>query len=274
MTSGLDWDIDALVGAIMTDLRRNTSVSSADDVSKTLSRDFADVRKSSERPTKEPDVFDVVERVIVLDTVVKTSTTTDLKTWRVRDDAVITPSAYDELARRGLRLIRTGNSASGAAPSSATVRTTISASNPSRGAENVVRQNVETSKSTARTQTLLATCLPENEHAPRGVVDYLTRNTDVAQARLDCMKKTTELVAESIAANESLKVVIATHDGAVGCVWANRKKGVRAVVAVTVEQTKRDLSATNANTLIFDPRDLGPYQARQVVDFFVQMKRG
>ena len=57
-------------------------------------------------------------------------------------------------------------------------------------------------------------------------------------------------------------------------VWANRKKGVRAVVAVTVEQAKRDLSATSANTLIFDPRDLGPYQARQVVDFFVQMKRG
>ena len=63
-----------------------------------------------------------------------------------------------------------------------------------------------------------------------------------------------------------------THDGAIANVWANRKKGVRAVVAYAVEQAKRDIKAADANTLILDSRDLGAYQARLVVDFFATMK--
>ena len=276
MTNGLNWDLDALVGAIMSDLRRDVSGSTPEDVGKTLTQDFANVRRSSEKASDAPEVFDVGERVVVFETVVKLAATTSQTTWRFRADAVITPSALDELARRGLRVVRTGRGASTpSAPSPASTNVTLSASNASGVRRTSVPvQNAEKSKSDARAKTLLATCLPENERAPRGVVEYLARNTEFTEERLDCMKKTAALVAESLAANESLKAIIATRDGAVGCVWANRKKGVRAVVAVTVEQAKRDLAATNANTLIFDPRDVGPYQARQIVDFFVQMKRG
>ena len=276
MTNGLNWDLDALVGAIMTDLRRNVSDSTPENVGKTLSQDFANVRRLSEKASETSEVFDVAKRVVVFETVAKLSATTNQKTWRFRADAVITPSALDELARRGVRVVRAGRGVSpSSAPSPASSKVTLSASNAvGVSGSRVSVANAESSESVARVKTLLATCLPGNERAPRGVVEYLTRNTDFTEARLDCMKKTTALVAESLAADESLKAVIATRDGAVGCVWANRKKGVRAVVAVTVEQAKRDLAATNANTLIFDPRDVGPYQARQIVDFFVQMKRG
>lgn len=276
MTNGLNWDLDALVGAIMSDLRRNVSGSTPEDVGKTLTQDFANARRLSEEASESSEVFDVAERVVVLETVAKLAATTGKTTWRFRADAVITPSAYDELARRGLRVARAGRGVSTQSrPTPSATNVTLSASNAVGVRDSRVSvPSAEKSESAARVKTLLATCLPENERAPRGVVEYLARNTDFTETRLDCMKKTTALVAESLAANESLKVVIATRDGAVGCVWANRKKGVRAVVAVTVEQAKRDLAATNANTLIFDPRDVGPYQARQIVDFFVQMKRG
>ena len=273
--NGLDWDLDALVGAIMSDLRGRSPVASAENVSETLSRDFADARRSLSQPTKEPTVFDVDERVVVRETVVKLASTTKLKVWRLRGDVVATPAAYDELASRGISVIRAGRSdVKSTASSPSPARATLSASNAAdRESAKAFKTDQETSKSASRAQVLLATCLPENERAPQGIVEYLKRNAEFVEERLDCMKKTTELVADSLAANDALKVVIATRDGAVGCVWANRKKGVRAVVAVTVEQAKRDLAATNANTLILDPRDVGPYQARQIVDFFTRMGR-
>ena len=274
--NGLDWDLDALVGAIMADLRRKSAVPSAERVSETLSRDFAEIQRLSNQPSKEPTIFDVAERVVVLDTVAKLASATDLKTWRFRADAVVTPAVYDELASRGISVIRAErNGAKSPSSSPSPVRATLSASNALNGVSAKASSvSQTTSKSVERPQVLLANCLPEKERAPQGVVEYLKRNADLVEERLDCMKKTTELVAESLASNEKLKVVIATRDGAVGCVWANRKKGVRAVVAVTVDQAKRDLAATNANTLIFDPRDVGPYQARQIVDFFTRMGRG
>ena len=274
--NGLDWDLDALVGAIMSDLRKNSRVPSAEDVSETLSRDFADARRSLNQPTEEPTVFDVAERVVVLDTVAKLASATKLKVWRLRADAVATPAACDELASRGISVIRARrNDAKPASSSPSPVRATLSASNVSGEVvpEKEPRIKQESLKTASRAQVLLATCLPENDRAPQGIVEYLKRNAEFVEKRLDCMKKTTELVAESLAANDALKVVIATRNGAVGCVWANRKKGVRAVVAVTVDQAKRDLVATNANTLILDSRDVGPYQARQIVDFFIRMGR-
>ncbi len=279
--NGLDWDIDALVSAIMSDLRRNDPAPSAESVSETLSRDFADVRRSpnpssSNQSSEEPTVFDVVDRVVVLDVVAKLASSTKLKAWRFRADAVVTPAAYDELVSRGISVIRAGrNDVKFSSSSPSPVRSTLSASNaPEDGVVRASETRREKSEPSGRVQVLLATCFPENERAPRGVVEYLRRNAELSEERFDCMKKTTDFVAESLAANDALKVVVATRDGAVGCVWANRKKGVRAIVAVTVDQAKRDLVATNANTLFFDPRDVGPYQARQIVDFFTRMERG
>ena len=118
----------------------------------------------------------------------------------------------------------------------------------------------------------VATKLPESEGAPRTLLEYLSRNTEFQEERFDCLKKTTQAVADRLNEEKAIRALIVTHDGAIANVWANRKKGVRAVVAYSVEQAKRDIKAADANTLILDPRDLGAYQARLVVDFWVTMK--
>lgn len=286
--NGMNWDLDELVAKVMGDLRKASSAqpvaSTAAAVSQALSYDFANAKAADSVAAEDSavnsnEIFEVAERVVVEDTVIKLAKATTLKVWRLRPDAIVTPSAYDELAKRGVTLASSKNAPKkasavlpAAAPSVASSRVTYSASNVAPGVgSSVVRANA-VSPATKSVQVLLATCLEENERAPQAVAEYLFRNTECTEERLDCMKKTTKLVAESLAASKSLKTVIVTHHGAVGSVWANRQKGVRAVVAFSVDQAKRDLKAANANTLILDPRDVGPYQARQVVDFFVNMK--
>lgn len=271
--NGFDWDLDEMVARIMADLRKSSPAPSAENLGETLSRDFANVN-NGKRPTAE--VLEVAERVIVVETVARLAASSNLKTWQVQANAVVTPAALDELAKLGVKLTREARAnnvgavkkLSASAPASS--RVTLSASNvPSEGAVVSAGKSAITNKSV---QVLLATHFQGDEQAPRAVVDYLKRNAELEEIRLDCLKTTTKRVADELAAHEKLRVVIVTHDGAIGSVWANRQKGVRAVVAFSVEQAKRDINAANANTLIIDPRDLGPYQARQVVDFFVNMK--
>lgn len=278
--NGFDWNLDEMVGKIMADLRKNSQAAPDRNLSETLSKDFANVKadkqSSSQKIAEEPssEVLNVTERVIVVETVARLAASSNLKTWQVCANAVVTPAARDELAKLGVRLIR--GAASNIAAATKRVsgtpetvsRVTLSASNVAFGnANDLSSSDVGVAKKGV--QVLLATHFQSSEQAPRVVVDYLKRNAEFSEFRLDCLKTTAERVADELAVNEKLKVVVVTHDGAIGSVWMNRKKGVRAVVAFSVEQSKRDIKAANANTLILDPRDLGSYQARQVVDFFV-----
>ena len=165
------------------------------------------------------------------------------------------------------------------AQEAAEVQPTISASNigsttssfPSRSEQNGASLP-SSSAQKSLVSVFVATKLPESEGAPRTLLEYLSRNTEFQEERFDCLKKTTLAVADQLNEGKANRALIVTHDGAIANVWANRKKGVRAVVAYSVEQAKRDIKAADANTLILDPRDLGAYQARLVVDFWVTMK--
>lgn len=270
--SELNWDLDAMVDAIMTDLRKNASSSApvAASLSRTLSRDFASVAKKPEiasTSAPEPRVLNIAERALFADAVARIAASSDVKTWRVRPDAVVTPLALEELKKLGVQLTR-----SALAPT----RVTISASNARESGGEIARDVVvapsnerKTSEVSEEVRTLIAVCLQGSERPPRGVVEYLARNTTYRESQFDCLKKLTASVAEELAKNGKLRVVVVTHDGAIASIWANRKKGVRAVVAYSAEQAKRDVLATSANVLIFDPRDLGAYQALKTVDFFV-----
>ncbi|MGI6402270.1 MAG: hypothetical protein ACOX0A_09240 [Thermoguttaceae bacterium] len=276
--NGLNWDLDELVAAVMADLRKESPASSSGNPSEALTRvDDAPRRTSASDAKVESDVLDVSERILVVETVERIAASSNFKTWRIRKNAVITPAARDELAKRGVVVARgetsqskldrvgtTGLKSSGA-------RVTLSASNVSL--EDPVGVNRKTSAKIKKSvRVFLATHLPEDERAPSVVVHYLSRNAELVEKRFDCLKKTTQSIADELEANSSLKTVIMTHDSAIASVWANRKHGVRAVVAFSVAQAKRDLQATDANTLIVDPRDLGAYQARQIVDFYTNLK--
>lgn len=284
--SGLNWDLDELVSKVMADLRK-TSDDSAARASAALAHDFnllnarqsnaseSDVETNAvSAPADDSDVYQVTERVLVADVVKRLAQTTSCDRWAVLPNAVVTPSAKDELKKLGVRLVvkarqsSFSNSASNAGVSS---RVTMSASNVSLDAQRVERKSaIEKASSVASSvRVLLATHLPKSERAPGSVREYLARNAETTEIRLDCLKETSNKIAEEVNKDKTLKVVLITHDAAIGSVWANRLSGVRAVVAFTFDQAKRDLAAANANVLIVDPRDVGPYPIRRIVDCFL-----
>ncbi|MBP5622703.1 MAG: hypothetical protein J6X44_11890 [Thermoguttaceae bacterium] len=261
-------NVDELVDKIMADLRASSSGDAARKTSEALSRDFrtlraGDSRQNESRPSlSDRSVFSVSERVLVLDVVRRLAASVDAKRWSVPSGAVITPSAKDELNKLGVKLVVDARQ----------VAVSTSASNVSRetAPTTASRASRTVSEKAPLPRVLAATHLPKEERFPVTVRDYLVRNAETTEIRLDCLKETTRRIAEELEKDKSLKVVLATHDAAIGSVWANRISGVRAVVAFSYEQAKRDLAATNANVAIVDPRDVGPYPFRQIVDYFLR----
>ena len=266
--NGLDWNLDELVGKVMADLQKKPSESTPAALSETLARDFRAARESVAEKPSAPTLY-IAERVVVEETVRRLAASSSVKSWAFQPRAVITPSARDLMKKLGVEV----------AQEAAEVQPTISASNigsttssfPSRSEQNGASLP-SSSAQKSLVSVFVATKLPESEGAPRTLLEYLSRNTEFQEERFDCLKKTTLAVADRLNEGKANRALIVTHDGAIANVWANRKKGVRAVVAYSVEQAKRDIKAADANTLILEPRDLGAYQARLVLEFWVTMK--
>ena len=266
--NGLDWNLDELVGKVMADLQKKPAESTPAALSETLARDFRAARESvAEKPSAA--TLYVAERVVVEETVRRLAESSSARSWAFQPRAVITPAARDLMKKLGVEV----------AQEVAEVQSTVSASNigatKSSFSSRPEQKGASLPSSSAQkslVSVFVATKLPESEGAPRTLLEYLSRNTEFQEERFDCLKKTTQAVADRLNEEKAIRALIVTHDGAIANVWANRKKGVRAVVAYSVEQAKRDIKASDANTLILDPRDLGAYQARLVVDFWVTMK--
>lgn len=303
---GLGWNLDELVGKVMADLRGNRVDDSAARLSAALSNDFKAVQASrpsavwvrqefqnsednEKRPTSAScgcdersdaastsgdSTFYVAEKLLVAETVRRLAASTSEKRWRVRPDFIATPAAKDELRKLGVELIVDGGAASESTPRPKTPRVTYSASNvfndePIRPVATRFSSERNASTATQTTARLFwAICLPDGERFPAFVENSPFRSAAFAQSRLSCLKETTKRVAAEIAQNSETRAVITTKNAAIASVWANRLSGVRAVVAFSTEQTKRDVEATNANVLIVDPSDVGPFSFRQIVEFF------
>lgn len=253
---------------------------SEDSEKKAESASCGCVERSNVAPTSDVSAFYVAEKLLVAETVRRLAASTSEKRWRVRPNFIATPAAKDELRKLGVELVVDGGAASVASElnkataRSKTPRVTYSASNvfddvPIRPV--ATRFSAERNASTAANvsgRLFWAVHLPEGERFPTFVENCPFRETAFAQSRLSCLKETTKRVAAEIAQNSETRAVITTKNAAIASIWANRLSGVRAVVAFSTEQTKRDVEATNANALIVDPSDVGPFPFRQIVEFF------
>lgn len=224
--------------------------------------------------------FYVAEKLLVAETVRRLAASTSAKRWRVRPDLVATPSAKDELRKFGVELIVDDGVSSVASESNETAprpkrpRVTYSASNvfddePIRPV--ATRFSAEKNAATAANvsgRLFWAIHVADGERFPAFVENSPFRSAAFAQSRLSCLKETTKRIAAEIAQNSETRAILTTKNAAIASIWANRLSGVRAVVAFSNEQAKRDVEAANANVLIVDPSDVGPFPFRQIVEFF------
>lgn len=236
--------------------------------------------RSSAASISDASAFYVAEKLLVAETVRRLAASTSEKRWRVRPNCIATPSAKDELRKLGVELIVDGGAANVANEPSQTAarpktpRVTYSASNvfddePIR--PNATRFSAERNAATSASvsgRLFWAIHVAEGERFPTFVENCPIRETAFAQSRLSCLKETTKRIAAEIAQNSGTRAVLTTKNAAIASIWANRLSGVRAVVAFSTEQAKRDLEATNGNVLIVDPSDVGPFPFRQIVEFF------
>lgn len=261
------WNLDELVAGVMADLRAaNVALdSSPSGVSRALAHDFQSVRPAEKHSdstgpdASRSDVFQVEERTIVVETALKLAARATSKRWNVPANAVITPAARDELKKLGVEIITCKRSAFGKSA-------TDESKNAASGATATAGE--------ARRPTVLAiTHAPNDERPSKTVADYLARNAEFVERRFDCLKETTRVISDEIAKAPELKVVLTTGDMAIALIWANRYKGVRAIGVFSTEQAQRDIAATNANVVVLNPRELGSYQTRRVLDYFVRFER-
>lgn len=266
--SELNWDLDELVRSVMADLRAVATASPGAALSDALSRDFQSVRSAADPEASKDSELVLDAAVLVVDDVERLLKETDAKVWRARPTLVATPSALDALARAGVVLMKGEKTlgAPGRSPGSR-VRATISSSNAipaiGRRAAAVGARKVD---------ALLAVHSSNEESVPSFLVEAMTSGSSFTERKFDCLKKTTRAVSDALNENGALKVVISTREVAIASIWANRYKGVRAVVARSIDQARRDIAATNANAIIVDPSELGAYRARNVVDFFLRFE--
>jgi hypothetical protein len=83
----------------------------------------------------------------------------------------------------------------------------------------------------------------------------------------DCLISATDLLAEELAERDSLMVLLTPHASAALCL-ANRRPGVRAILAEDLQSLSRDVEAVGANVLIVNPKKVGRYPIQRMVETF------
>jgi len=290
--------LDELVDKVMIDLRNSGLDLGKSSVSAALTRDFRSIQSKklkedkfqtlpvSSFPAKDltdehnslDEVFTLTDRVIFAEIVTRYASQTACKRWKVGLNAVVTPSAKDELKKRNIelfseRVVVDSDSVNkgclaGMETSFPKTRVTFSASNMAEGS--LVFSRMKTKENSKRARVFLANHLPEAENLPLNVREFLNRNSLLTEVRFTCLKEASRRVQSESKQDDTLKTLLATHDGAIGSIWCNRLSGVRALAAFSYDQVCLDLEATNANVVIVDPSRVGSYQFRRIVDYYLR----
>jgi hypothetical protein len=91
----------------------------------------------------------------------------------------------------------------------------------------------------------------------------------VEREKTNCLIAASARFEEEFRTGKRLAVLLTKHAAAAVCL-ANRREGVRAVRALSVESVKTDADAVGANLLVVDPTHQGFFVMRQMVRQFVR----
>jgi hypothetical protein len=152
----------------------------------------------------------------------------------VASGAIVTPAVRDELRRKGIALVRSG----------------------------------ENKKATSGLPPVLLV-VGRTRHDPDAAVQVLRQaGVDVATETSDCMIASTDKLAAAVA-DRSLGLLWTRHTAA-GLCLANRHAGVRAVLAMGVAATAAAVAAVGANVLVVDPTAGTAYEKMRILREFCQ----
>ncbi len=165
-------------------------------------------------------------RVVTLETIA--GRLQGAKQLLVPTGALVTPAVHDELRRKGVALVR-GSSAA-----------------------------------TACKTPFSVLLIGPPQHDPGAAVRMLAQEgIAVRTEAASCMMAATDTLAEAVAGGQALGLLWTRHTAVALCL-ANRRAGVRAVLATGIAATAAAISAVGANVLVVDPALGTAYEKKQI----------
>ncbi|MDO5581054.1 MAG: hypothetical protein Q4G69_07945 [Planctomycetia bacterium] len=161
--------------------------------------------------------------------------------WIVPRRAILTPLAKEELRKRKIELVYEEGSSS---------------------------LNPDVQK--ANGSFLIALHGIKNNPTLSALLDRVRKKVPFAQIEKSCIIETTEEIARQLLDQSISAAVILSPYPAPASLLANRREGVRALIASDPNQFKADAPLIGANTLILNPESVGLFRMQQILNEFVE----
>lgn len=240
-------DIDSLVRQIMADLSRSTRgrgqgkpvvpVPSFDEPA-------SEGEASAEDKTGDIAELRLSERLISLSLINQydNANRTEkgvVRRWRVPHKVVITPAARDELQKRGITLFF-----------------------------DECDDHTVKPADVSNTSLLVVNHLATEQKVPP-VLMKLFQSYHAETLNQSCLLKTTQIVAERATESGTLAIVLTAYPGLASAL-ANRRVGLRAIVAESLDVLKKEAELLAPNLLLVNPGQTLLWQSQEIIRWFVE----
>lgn len=190
-------------------------------------------------PEKVESVLRLSDKLITVE-LIQSKDDQKTKRWIVPQHVILTPLAKDELRKRKIELVYENQSGS-----------------------------LKSDEAKREGSFLIALHGLKSNPTLISLLDRLQKKIAFEKIEKKCIIETTEEIARKLNDHLIHAVILLSPFPAPASMLANRKKGVRALIASTPDQLAVDAPLIGANTLILNPESVGMFRMQQIFNEFV-----
>ena len=224
-------------------------------------------KPAAEKSAEEPGTIRLSDRVITLALVKKTQETAPKSIRRlvVGSGAVVTPSVRDVIKKLSWELVFDTASAANAAGKSAA---SPCAPRPGHRAA-APRTGSFPAAAAALGPIFLAMHRLPWETLPKPLLEQIDQSGE--RFRSACLIETSRALGEYLAKDDARRAVVLTPMCGAAAVILNRNRSIRALSVLDAARVADEAPSVGANALIIDPKRLGLYTVRRLINQFSHM---
>ncbi|MBQ3454087.1 MAG: hypothetical protein IJG25_04400 [Thermoguttaceae bacterium] len=221
-------------------------------------------KPAAEKSAEEPGTIRLSDRVITLALVKKTQETAPKSIRRlvVGSGAVVTPSVRDVIKKLSWELVFDGPAA---------VKTPAAAPCAPRPGHRAAAPRTGSFPGTAAAlgPIFLAMHRLPWETLPKPLLEQIDQSGE--RFRSACLIETSRALGEYLAKDDARRAVVLTPMCGAAAVILNRNRAIRALSVLDAARVADEAPSVGANALIIDPKRLGLYTVRRLINQFSHM---
>ncbi|MBQ3332772.1 MAG: hypothetical protein IJG83_05065 [Thermoguttaceae bacterium] len=269
--NGKTIDLEEIVRRVLDDLRGATPdnvppIAHFPAAGKSASEksDVPAEKPAAEKSAEEPGTIRLSDRVITLALVKKTQETAPKSIRRlvVGSGAVVTPSVRDVIKKLSWELVFDGPAA---------VKTPAAAPCSPRPGHRAAAPRTGSFPGTAAAlgPIFLAMHRLPWETLPKPLLEQIDQSGE--RFRSACLIETSRALGEYLAKDDARRAVVLTPMCGAAAVILNRNRAIRALSVLDAARVADEAPSVGANALIIDPKRLGLYTVRRLINQFSHM---